>query len=325
MADLHPFVVYGIVGVWAGTLLAWLGCTFAPALSPTARARLWSIPLLAPPILYGLGLLRRHWLPCLSSSGVSTGGTAEFLAWLCRAGAALGRLLAPVLAVALAVGLLKAVASLWLAGRLVAAGAAAEAADARVCRAVKALTAGGPGPSATVVTVRRRLGQAFTVGLWRPVIVLSQPLVDGLDDEELEAVLAHELTHVSRGDHYKKWLGVLLRDVLFFTGLSGVAFGRLQAQVECGADAEAAAATGRPLALANAIIKSRKLGPKSGGRPFRILDNFLPALAGSDLTRRVERLVTGPPAPKAGGRSRDAAWVVAGLWGVVVSVALLVC
>lgn len=325
MAYLHPFVVYAIIGVWVGTFLAWLGCRFVPGLAPAARARLWAVPLLSPPILYGLGLLRRHWLPCLSASGLATGKMAEILGWLCRASTALGLFLAPVLAVALAVGVAKAFASLWLARRLAGAGAGPEASDPRVSRTLEALTAGKRRVPARVVTVRGALGQAFTVGLRRPVIVLSQPLVDRLDDEELEAVLAHESAHVSRGDHRKKWLGVLLRDVLLFTGLSGVAFGRLQAEVESAADAEAAATTGRPLALANAIVKSWKLSPRGGGWPLRALDNFIPALARSDVTQRVERLVAGPSAAQTPRPSQVRTRLAVGLWVVVASVALLVC
>ncbi|MBM4094818.1 MAG: M56 family metallopeptidase, partial [Planctomycetes bacterium] len=44
------------------------------------------------------------------------------------------------------------------------------------------------------------------VGLFRPVIVLPQVVVQGKRPEELEPILAHELIHVRRGD---LWLGLL--------------------------------------------------------------------------------------------------------------------
>ena len=44
------------------------------------------------------------------------------------------------------------------------------------------------------------------VGLFRPVIVLPEVLVQGKQPEELESILAHELIHVRRGD---LWLGLL--------------------------------------------------------------------------------------------------------------------
>ena len=44
------------------------------------------------------------------------------------------------------------------------------------------------------------------MGLFRPVIVLPEVLVQGKQPEELEPILAHELIHVRRGD---LWLGLL--------------------------------------------------------------------------------------------------------------------
>lgn len=321
--NLHPFVVYAIVGVWVGTSLAWLACKLLPGLSPAARARLWAVPLLAPPVLYGLWLARRYWLSCLSSSPPAAGPVAGLLDWLCAAGTAVGRLLTPVLVLALIVGVAKAVASLWLARRLVFAGETAGTQEPRVRRALESLAWGGRGRPPKVAIVPRTGGPAFTVGLVRPVVVLSQRLVDQLDNEELEAVLAHEMAHIIRGDHRKKWLSVLLRDVLLFTGLSGVAFSRLQAQVELLADSDAATATGRPLTLASAIVKSLRLRSQPGGWSLRVLDSFLPALTGSDAAERVGRLVAGPSAGIE--RSRAGVWVALWLWTMVTSIALLVC
>ena len=53
----------------------------------------------------------------------------------------------------------------------------------------------------------------FAIGSWRPSIFLAPMLVDRLRPEELEAVLAHELTHVKRGDSYLLWL----LEIVFFS------------------------------------------------------------------------------------------------------------
>ena len=42
---------------------------------------------------------------------------------------------------------------------------------------------------------------SYTVGFWRPVVLVSQGLLDALDRDELEAVLAHEEGHVARRDN----------------------------------------------------------------------------------------------------------------------------
>lgn len=53
----------------------------------------------------------------------------------------------------------------------------------------------------------------FTVGIWQPVIVLPQALLKKLPHEQLDAIIAHEMTHVKRFDdawiHLQHWLQCL--------------------------------------------------------------------------------------------------------------------
>lgn len=56
---------------------------------------------------------------------------------------------------------------------------------------------------------------ACTVGFWRPDICVSPALAEALDDDELEAVLLHELAHAARRD-------VLGAALLLFGGWSAV-------------------------------------------------------------------------------------------------------
>jgi BlaR1 peptidase M56 len=55
----------------------------------------------------------------------------------------------------------------------------------------------------------------MTAGWWRPVVMLPSSARSGLDREELEAVLAHELGHIARYDYFVNWPQMGM-EVLYF-------------------------------------------------------------------------------------------------------------
>ncbi|AQT69987.1 Regulatory protein BlaR1 [Anaerohalosphaera lusitana] len=55
-----------------------------------------------------------------------------------------------------------------------------------------------------------------TVGLIKPVIILPASLITGLDENQLRAVLAHELMHIKRHDWICTILQMLIEALLFF-------------------------------------------------------------------------------------------------------------
>ena len=61
--------------------------------------------------------------------------------------------------------------------------------------------------------------RAFTVGLYKPHVVISSGILQSLSEEELEWVLAHEFAHIKHKDSLKLLLLELLKDVLFFMPL----------------------------------------------------------------------------------------------------------
>ncbi|MEW6545579.1 MAG: M56 family metallopeptidase [Bacillota bacterium] len=319
MAYLHPLIVYAFSGMFVGAALAALA-TKLPGLPPGARRAVWWAPLAVPFVLYVASWAWRWrvacWVPVLGGVGYA----GAFLAWLCWAGTLLAYLLAPFFVVSLAAGVGKAAAGAWMAGRLWRR-FGPEPGDSRVALMAAGLAERmGMKPPVVMVTPHP-LAHAFTVGIWRPVVVLSRQLADQLDDEELAAVLAHELAHVKSCDHLKKWLGVMLRDALLLTGLSLPVFRRLQAETEAAADAVAARVTGKPLALASALIKGWKLG--TAGAWWQLaLDNFTPLLAAGEVQRRVERLLEPPSRSLSARGSR---WVPAVVWVLTALILVPLC
>ncbi len=98
-------------------------------------------------------------------------------------------------------------------------------------------------------------GGAFTTGTRRPWIALDPALVTSLDDEELDALLAHEMAHIRRCDPLLAMVTGLCRDLAFFLPGIHLATVWLRREQEEAADDLAAHATRRPGALASTILK----------------------------------------------------------------------
>ncbi len=89
----------------------------------------------------------------------------------------------------------------------------------------------------------------------RSRILLSTWMIAHLDRGELEAVLAHELSHVARRDYLMIWLATVLRDAFWYLPTSWAAYRQLQHEKELACDDLAVAMTKRRLALASALAK----------------------------------------------------------------------
>lgn len=95
---------------------------------------------------------------------------------------------------------------------------------------------------------------AFVHGWRSPSIVVSSWLLDHLDDAELEAVLAHEVAHVIRGDAPIVWWAALFSHCWPLRPQRAV-WEQLLSEGELATDRMAVRRTGRPLALASALQK----------------------------------------------------------------------
>jgi len=109
----------------------------------------------------------------------------------------------------------------------------------------------------------------FSPKLGREVLVIKRPLVEMLEDDELEAVLAHEFAHIEELDaRFRPYFEVLARVYSFdpVVRLTRRYMRRLQ---EYGADDKAVEVTGKPEALACALIKVSEHEGEAG-RTFKI-------------------------------------------------------
>jgi Zn-dependent protease with chaperone function len=91
-------------------------------------------------------------------------------------------------------------------------------------------------------------------GLLRPSLVVSPALVSLLPREQLRSAIAHELSHLQRGDLAFGWLLLLLRLVQWFNPLAQVVARRITQELEWIADDEAVAGAGGPHPLVRALV-----------------------------------------------------------------------
>lgn len=141
-----------------------------------------------------------------------------------------------------------------------------------------------------------RRGGAFSVGIrGRKIVAVSPSLVRSLSDEESESVLAHELSHFKNRDALAKGLARLARFAFPFDPFIRLIEAAIHRERELLADRASVEYTGKPLALASALIKAHSepvplalvagAGLFAGGSGRRWF-NLYP-----DLERRVELLL----------------------------------
>jgi beta-lactamase regulating signal transducer with metallopeptidase domain len=131
---------------------------------------------------------------------------------------------------------------------------------------------------------------AFTCGIFIPTILVSTWMLEHFDQQELEAVLTHELEHVARHDYLIIFLATVMRDAFFYLPTSRVAYRQLQREKELICDDLTVQVTRRPLALASALAKvwlhaaeTPQVARFGAAQPF--------AERGEALSTRIERLL----------------------------------
>jgi len=129
-------------------------------------------------------------------------------------------------------------------------------------------------------------------GLWRPVVLIPQPLADKLSAPQLRAVLLHELAHIKRGDILIHYTQTLLQIVYWWhplLWLANVQIRRVREQavdetvmIQMGAEAETYPAT---------LLQVAKLAFK---RPLLALGLIGIVESKSALAQRIHRMINRP-------------------------------
>ena len=140
------------------------------------------------------------------------------------------------------------------------------------------------------------IGNAFSFsGPGRGIVAVSSDMAGSLSSEEVEAVLAHELSHIKNRDSFSKGVARMAQLAFPFDPVIRLVVAAVHRERELLADHSSAVYTGKPLALASALLKACKasssytLGPGAGlcvgGNRKGLFDRY------PDLERRIDRLV----------------------------------
>ena len=126
-----------------------------------------------------------------------------------------------------------------------------------------------------VTVVEDSKPRAFCAGLLRPRIYVSTATVAQLNDDELQAVLAHESHHARKRDPLRVFLGRMIGDSLFFVPAARRLGGRYAALAELAADRAAVRATGDPAPLASALLSFEAADPAVVGIAPERVDHLM--------------------------------------------------
>jgi Zn-dependent protease with chaperone function len=160
-----------------------------------------------------------------------------------------------------------------------------------------------PGVDVPVLAVASDFPVVAVIGVRRPRLVIAESVLRECSPAELQAILAHEVGHIRRGDNLQRVLLGLVPDVLSWTPIARRLFDEWRSAAEQAADDDAAGQDmDVRLHLASALVKVARLAV---GAPPRVP---LPVSAlhnGDDLDRRVRRLLDAgapgtPPRPRSG-------------------------
>lgn len=106
-----------------------------------------------------------------------------------------------------------------------------------------------------LIVIDHKQAMAFTLGLRRPLIVLSSSLIELLDHHELEAVIEHESFHQNNHDSLKIFILQIISKALWFIPLTQWTYHNCRIISELLADEYAIRKTGSELGLSSALLK----------------------------------------------------------------------
>lgn len=124
------------------------------------------------------------------------------------------------------------------------------------------------------------------IGIFRPVILLPKDLARNFTPAELDAVLAHELTHLARRDNLTALLHMLVETIFWFHPLIWWISRRLVEERERACDENVLASGNKPLVYAQSILKTCRYYVQT---PLACT----PGMSGPDLNVRLTAIMKG--------------------------------
>ena len=158
-----------------------------------------------------------------------------------------------------------------------------EGRETRILRALEASGAGSHGPLPIVISDTSLEPGVF--GIIRPRLLWPRAISERLTDEQLEAVLVHELCHLRRGDNLTALGHLAVQTIFWFHPLAWWIGARLVDERERACDAEVIRRGSERETYAESILKTCQFFVES---PLACVSG----VTGSDLKKRIEDIMT---------------------------------
>jgi uncharacterized protein (TIGR03435 family) len=138
------------------------------------------------------------------------------------------------------------------------------------------------------VDVRRAPGliEPGVVGFWRPVLLLPEGIAEILSQQQMDAVLAHELCHVRRRDNLTAALHMIVEAIFWFHPLVWWIGARLVEEREWACDEAVLQSGGEPAEYARGILQVCRAYVES---PVPCVSG----VTGADLRKRIHAILSG--------------------------------
>jgi beta-lactamase regulating signal transducer with metallopeptidase domain/protocatechuate 3,4-dioxygenase beta subunit len=172
-----------------------------------------------------------------------------------------------------------------------------------------------------VVAWSREVGAPVVMGVVKPMILVPVALANRLTPAQVEAVLAHELAHLHRRDHWAVMVQRLVETLLFFHPAVWWMSRRMESLREEACDDYVVAAGCDPADYAEALVVCSECRLERGGQSGELAQSLaVTGKKGAPLKQRVLRLLD--QADEGPVRLGRVGWVLAGLalGGVAMSV-----
>ena len=143
------------------------------------------------------------------------------------------------------------------------------------------------------ILVSPNVTEAGLWGIWRPTVVLPERGTSRLSDEEMEAVMLHELLHVERRDNLAAFLQKAIVALLWFFPLAWLIDKKLSEERERACDEEVVRLKHSPETYISGILKVVR-----GCVEQRLVGTS--SIGGSSLNRRMKHLLSTAPPRKLG-------------------------
>lgn len=171
----------------------------------------------------------------------------------------------------------------------------------------------------TSISVKQspRIDVPLVSGWLSPVVLLPTRMIAHTPEEELEALLVHEFTHIRRHDVPVGWLQAVTEALLFFHPAAWWLSSEVRREREHGTDDHVTHVGVSPVVYARALTRVAESVADAGSVPRVTL---APAASDGELLHRIRRMVTGTPEPV-----RRRSLVVATLALLITPVMLTAC